>query len=105
MRYKGRFEFNQKQGSWVWKDTYIFVDDCSTMVVAAHHPTPEQLGHDVMSLKEEVKVICGGERDLGLPTVDNGTVILAAAGCREPLPHRVLADSRHFKCCGMTGNL
>jgi signal transduction histidine kinase len=45
-------QFNQKQGPWVWKDTYIFIDDCSKMVVAAHPLRPEQLGHDFMSLKD-----------------------------------------------------
>jgi len=28
-------QFNQKQGPWVWKDTYVFVQDCDRMVVAA----------------------------------------------------------------------
>ena len=45
-------QFNQKQSPWVWKDTYIFVDDCSKMVVAAHPLRPEQLGHDFMALKD-----------------------------------------------------
>jgi cytochrome c len=45
-------QFNQKQSPWVWKDTYIFVDDCSKMVVAAHPLKPEQIGKDFMSLKD-----------------------------------------------------
>src|SRR5437667_10636163 len=27
-------QFNQKQGPWVWKDTYIFVEDCDKKVLA-----------------------------------------------------------------------
>jgi hypothetical protein len=29
-------QFNQKQGPWVWKDTYIFVFDCDKKVRAAY---------------------------------------------------------------------
>jgi cytochrome c len=45
-------QFNQKQGPWVWKDTYIFVDDCDKKVVAANPGRPEQVGHDFMSIKD-----------------------------------------------------
>src|SRR2546426_7134339 len=44
-------QFNQKQGPWVWKDTYIFVEDCDKKVVAAHPFTPEQIGQDLGSIK------------------------------------------------------
>jgi cytochrome c len=44
--------FTQKQVPWVWKDTYIFVDNCSTMMVAANPLRPEQVGHEFMSLKD-----------------------------------------------------
>ncbi len=44
--------FNQKQGPWVWKDTYIFVDDCDKKVVVAHPIKPEQVGQDIMSIKD-----------------------------------------------------
>ena len=27
-------QFNQKQSPWVWKDTYIFVEDCDKKVLA-----------------------------------------------------------------------
>src|SRR5437870_13426426 len=43
--------FNQKQGPWVWKDTYIFVEDCDKKVVAAHPFKPEQIGQDLGSIK------------------------------------------------------
>src|SRR6266567_6274224 len=29
-------QFDQKQGPWVWKDTYIFIYDCDKKVMAAH---------------------------------------------------------------------
>ena len=44
--------FNQKQGTWVWKDTYIFVVDCDKKVIAAHPIKPELVGQDVLSLKD-----------------------------------------------------
>jgi len=44
--------FNQKQGPWVWKDTYIFVDDCDKKVLAAHPIKPELVGQDIMSIKD-----------------------------------------------------
>jgi len=34
-------QFNQKQSPWVWKDTYIFVDDCDKKVQVAHPIKPE----------------------------------------------------------------
>ncbi|MGA2237445.1 MAG: hypothetical protein ABSG23_18440, partial [Terriglobales bacterium] len=33
-------QFNQKQSPWVWKDTYIFVEDCDKKVMAAHPMRP-----------------------------------------------------------------
>ncbi|MFZ1133014.1 MAG: hypothetical protein WCA97_14270 [Terriglobales bacterium] len=45
-------QFNQKQGPWVWKDTYIFVEDCDKKVQAAHPIEPELVGTDFVSLKD-----------------------------------------------------
>ena len=45
-------QFNQKQGPWVWKDTYIFVDDCDKMVAVAHPIKPELVGHNFMLVKD-----------------------------------------------------
>jgi cytochrome c len=45
-------QFNQKEGPWVWKDTYIFVNDCDKKVVVAHPFRPEQLGHDFGAIKD-----------------------------------------------------
>jgi hypothetical protein len=44
--------FNQKQGPWVWKDTYIFVVDCDKKVIAAHPIKAELVGKDYRSLKD-----------------------------------------------------
>jgi cytochrome c len=43
-------QFDQKQGPWVWKDTYIFVVDCGQAVIAAHPVNPELVGKDATSL-------------------------------------------------------
>jgi hypothetical protein len=45
-------QFDQKQGPWVWKDTYIFIQDCDKNVVAAHPIKPEQIGKDLASVKD-----------------------------------------------------
>ena len=43
-------QFDQKQGPWVWKDTYIFVVDCGQSIIAAHPMNPELIGKDALSL-------------------------------------------------------
>src|ERR1035441_11037519 len=43
-------QFNQKQSPWVWKDTYIFVEDCDKKVMAAHPMRPELVGKDLTSI-------------------------------------------------------
>jgi cytochrome c len=45
-------QFNQKSGPWVWKDTYIFIQDCDKKVTAAHPIKPEQVGQDIASIKD-----------------------------------------------------
>ena len=45
-------EFNQKQGPWVWKDTYIFIQDCDKKVMAAHPIKPEMVGQAISSVKD-----------------------------------------------------
>ena len=45
-------QFNQKQGPWVWKDTYIVVHNCDKKVTAAHPIMPELVGRDDMTLKD-----------------------------------------------------
>src|ERR1700691_750071 len=45
-------QFNQKQGPWVWKDTYIFIQDCSKKIMAAHPIKPELIGQDITAVKD-----------------------------------------------------
>jgi cytochrome c len=45
-------QFNQKQGPWVWKDTYIFIQDCDKKVTAAHPIKPEMIGQALSSVKD-----------------------------------------------------
>jgi hypothetical protein len=45
-------QFNQKQGPWVWKDTYIFIQDCDKKVMAAHPIKPEMIDQDISSVKD-----------------------------------------------------
>jgi cytochrome c len=45
-------QFKQRQGPWVWKDTYIFVEDCDKKVNAAHPIKPDQMGQDLASIKD-----------------------------------------------------
>jgi signal transduction histidine kinase len=47
----GLAQFNQKDGPWVWKDTYVFVFDCVKGVTAAHPMRPDLIGEDATSLK------------------------------------------------------
>lgn len=44
-------QFNQKQGPWVWKDTYISVLDCDQKVLAAHPVRADLIGHSMTSIK------------------------------------------------------
>ena len=45
-------QFNQKQSPWVWKDTYIFVEDCDKKIMAAHPTRPDLVGKDLRSIKD-----------------------------------------------------
>lgn len=45
-------QFNQKQGPWVWKDTYIFVLNCDKMTQAAHPLRPDLIGTEISSIKD-----------------------------------------------------
>jgi len=47
----GLAQFNEKTGSWVWKDTYIFVLDCPGGTVAAHPFMPALIGKDDRHMK------------------------------------------------------
>ena len=45
-------QFDQKQSPWVWKNTYIFVENCDKKVMAAHPMHPELVGKDLTSIKD-----------------------------------------------------
>jgi len=45
-------QFDQKSGPWVWKDTYVFIQDCAKKVMAAHPIKPEMIGQDLSSVKD-----------------------------------------------------
>lgn len=45
-------QFSQKESPWVWKDSYVFVLDCSSNVMAAHPIKPELVGKDTTSMKD-----------------------------------------------------
>jgi hypothetical protein len=45
-------QFNQKQSPWVWKDTYIFVEDCDKKVQVAHPIKLELVGKDTLSIMD-----------------------------------------------------
>ena len=45
-------QFNQKQGPWVWKDSYIFIQDCGKKLIAAHPIKSEQIGQPLTSVKD-----------------------------------------------------
>lgn len=44
--------FTKKDGPWVWKDTYAFVNDCDKKVVAANIVRPDQVGQDFGLIKD-----------------------------------------------------
>lgn len=45
-------QFSQKESPWVWKDSYLFVLDCSTNTMAAHPIKPELIGKDITTIKD-----------------------------------------------------
>ena len=44
--------FNQKESPWVWKDSYIFVLDCSKNTIAAHPIKAELVGKDTTKMAD-----------------------------------------------------
>jgi cytochrome c len=45
-------QFRDKQGPWVWKDTYVWVDDCEKKVQVTHPIRPELNGVDFRTIKD-----------------------------------------------------
>jgi cytochrome c len=58
-------QFSQKQSPWVWKNTYIFIQDCDKRVMAAHPIKPEMVGKGLDTVKDAKtgKVIYGDPAD------------------------------------------
>ena len=48
----GLAEFNQKDGPWVWKDTYVFVMNCEAGVMSAHPIKATLVGKEVLPVKD-----------------------------------------------------
>ncbi|MDM8522790.1 cache domain-containing protein [Desulfococcaceae bacterium HSG8] len=44
--------FNEKNGSWVFKDTYVFVFDCGKGTIIGHPVRPQLIGRPLMGLKD-----------------------------------------------------
>jgi len=63
-------QFNQKQSSWVWKDTYVFVFNCETKTSAARPASSEYIGKKISSIRDskghrlfpDVDRLCSGAR-------------------------------------------
>jgi cytochrome c len=45
-------QFDERQGPWVWKDSYVFIQDCSKKTMAAHPIKPEMIGQDLSSIMD-----------------------------------------------------
>ncbi len=48
----GYAEFNQKDGKWVWKDSYVFVYDCRNDKMIAHPNRPDLVGRPIMQVTD-----------------------------------------------------
>ncbi len=44
--------FNERNGPWVFKDTYVFVFDCGKGEIVAHPVKPKLIGKNLMGLKD-----------------------------------------------------
>ena len=48
----GYAEFNNKDGKWVWKDSYVFVYDCRRNRMMAHPLRPDLVGQPIMQITD-----------------------------------------------------
>jgi cytochrome c len=48
----GYAEFNNRDGSWVWKDSYVFVYDCRQDKMIAHPMRPDLVGKPIMQITD-----------------------------------------------------
>ncbi len=80
-------QFNQKESPWVWKNTYIFVEDCGKKVIAAHPMHPELVGRDLGKASTRTRNSSARECRRGVGA--SGTTI----GGRSPARRRALTSS------------
>ncbi|MEF8712706.1 MAG: cache domain-containing protein [Accumulibacter sp.] len=45
-------DFNQKDGKWVWKDSYVFVYDCRKDRMIAHPMRPDLVGKPILQITD-----------------------------------------------------
>lgn len=48
----GFADFNNKDGRWVWKDSYVFVYDCRKDRMIAHPMRPDLVGRPIMQITD-----------------------------------------------------
>lgn len=48
----GYAEFNNRDGNWVWKDSYVFVYDCRQDRMIAHPMRPDLVGKPIMQITD-----------------------------------------------------
>ena len=49
----GYTEFNNKDGNWVWKDSYVFVYSCRDNAMIAHPLRPDMVGKPILQMKDD----------------------------------------------------
>lgn len=56
LREKGKSgfpEFNNRNGGWVWKDSYIFLYNCQRDEMVAHPMRPDLVGRSILQIQDE----------------------------------------------------
>jgi hypothetical protein len=48
----GYAEFNNSEGKWVWKDSYVFVYDCRLDKMVAHPLRPDLVGKSILQIQD-----------------------------------------------------
>lgn len=48
----GYAEFNNKDGKWVWKDSYVFIYDCRKDRMIAHPMRPDLVGKPILQITD-----------------------------------------------------
>lgn len=56
LREKGKSgfsEFNNRNGGWVWKDSYVFLYNCQRDEMVAHPMRPDLVGRSILQIQDE----------------------------------------------------